>query len=131
MAVGFGGLALLVGPQLFGTELNGKYVLGVVIIQVGSFFWQAGSVYSKLRPVGVSPLMASAVQMLWAGVVLTILGTLLGEWPRMHFSARGAERSVKGRAEASPVRAGRCPLVIATSAGHPGPETPGGAPTAS
>jgi drug/metabolite transporter (DMT)-like permease len=90
MAVGFGGLAMLVGPQLFGAELNGKYVLGVVIIQVGSFFWQAGSVYSKLRPVGVSPLMSSAVQMLWAGVVLTIAGTLVGEWSGMRFSARGA-----------------------------------------
>jgi drug/metabolite transporter (DMT)-like permease len=90
MAVGFGGLAMLVGPQLFGAELDGKYVLGVVIIQVGSFFWQAGSVYSKLRPVGVSPLMSSAVQMLWAGLVLTLLGTLLGEWSGMRFSARGA-----------------------------------------
>lgn len=90
MAVGFGGLALLVGPQLFGAELNGKYVLGVVIIQVGSFFWQAGSVYSKLRPVGVSPLMSSAVQMIWAGLALTILGTLLGEWSGMRFSARSA-----------------------------------------
>src|SRR5829696_2414463 len=37
MAVGFGGLAMLVGPKLFGAQLNGKYVLGVVIIQVGSF----------------------------------------------------------------------------------------------
>ena len=90
MAVGFGGLALLVGPQLFGAELNGKYVLGVVIIQVGAFFWQAGSVYSKLRPSGVSPLMASAVQMLWAGVALTLVGTLLGEWSGMRFSARSA-----------------------------------------
>lgn len=90
MAVGFGGLAMLVGPKLFGAELNGKYVLGVVIIQIGSFFWQAGSVYSKLRPVGVSPLMSSAVQMLWAGVALTLLGTLLGEWPGMHYSPRSA-----------------------------------------
>jgi len=90
MAVGFGGLALLVGPQLFGGEVDGKYVLGVVIIQVGCFFWQAGSVYAKRRPTGVSPLMASAVQMLWAGAVLTLLGTLLGEWGGMRFSARSA-----------------------------------------
>src|SRR5919205_104100 len=88
--VGFGGLALLVGPQLFGGEVNGKYVLGVVIIQIGCVFWQAGSAYAKLRPAGVSPLMASAVQMLWAGVALTLLGTVLGEWRGMHFSARSA-----------------------------------------
>jgi drug/metabolite transporter (DMT)-like permease len=90
MAVGFGGLAMLVGPQLFGAEVNAKYVLGVVIIQIGCFAWQAGSAYAKRRPVGVSPLMASAVQMLWAGFALTLLGTLWGEWPGMHFSARGA-----------------------------------------
>jgi drug/metabolite transporter (DMT)-like permease len=90
MAVGFGGLALLVGPRLFGAEMDGKYLLGVLIIQVGSFFWQAGSVYAKQRPVGVSPLMASAVQMLWAGVALTLLGTLAGEWAGMSFSARSA-----------------------------------------
>lgn len=90
MAVGFGGLAMLVGPQLFGTELNGKYILGVVIIQIGCFFWQAGSAYAKLRPVGVSPLMASAVQMLWAGLLLTMAGTLAGEWSGMRLTARSA-----------------------------------------
>jgi drug/metabolite transporter (DMT)-like permease len=90
MAVGFAGLAMLVGPKLFGAELNGRYVLGVCIIQVGCFFWQAGSLYSKLRPVGVSPLMASAVQMLLAGVALTLAGTLAGEWAGMHYSARSA-----------------------------------------
>src|ERR1700755_1912886 len=89
MAVGFGGLAMLVGPQLFGAELNGKYLLGVALIQVGCFFWQAGSVYSKLRPVGVSPLMASAVQMLWAGVVLTLAGALIGGGGEVGFRGRG------------------------------------------
>ena len=90
MAVGFGGLALLVGPQLFGGEVDRRYVLGVIVIQVGCFFWQAGSVYAKRRPTGVSPLMASAVQMLWAGLILTLVGTLAGEWGGMRFGARSA-----------------------------------------
>ena len=88
MAVGFAGLALMVGPQLFGDEVNGKYLLGVILIQVGCFSWQAGSVYTKRRPTGVSPLMASAVQMLWAGAALTLVGTLAGEWGGMRFGAR-------------------------------------------
>src|ERR671926_1089745 len=67
MAVGFGGLALLVGPQLFGGEVNAKYVIGVVIIQIGCVFWQAGSAYAKLRPAGVSPLMGSAGRRGWGG----------------------------------------------------------------
>lgn len=88
MAVGFGGLAMLVGPQLFGSEVDGRYVLGVVVIQVGCLFWQAGSVYAKRRQTGASPLMASAVQMLWAGAALTLVGTLAGEWGSMRFGAR-------------------------------------------
>ncbi|MDT5293834.1 MAG: hypothetical protein QOJ76_714 [Acidobacteriota bacterium] len=90
MLVGFGGLALLVGPQLFGTEMNGRFLLGVIIIQIGCFSWSAGSVYSKRRPTGVAPLMSASVQMLWAGVVLTVIGTLAGEWGAMRFSARSA-----------------------------------------
>ena len=62
LVVGFAGLAMLVGPQLFGAELNGKYILGVVIIQVGCFFWQAGSAYAKRRPTGVSPPSAAGVR---------------------------------------------------------------------
>jgi drug/metabolite transporter (DMT)-like permease len=34
--------------------------------------------------------MSSAVQMIWAGLALTILGTVLGEWSGMSFSARSA-----------------------------------------
>jgi drug/metabolite transporter (DMT)-like permease len=88
MLVGFGGLAMLVGPQLFGVSLNGYYLAGVLVIQLGCFSWTAGSMYAKQRPTGVSPLMAAAVQMLWAGVVLTLVGTLMGEWGEISFSAR-------------------------------------------
>jgi drug/metabolite transporter (DMT)-like permease len=89
MLVGFAGLALLVGPQLFGAELNGYFLLGALLIQVGCLTWSAGSVYAKQRPTGVQPLMAAAVQMLIAGVALTLVGTATGEWWRMGFSGRG------------------------------------------
>ncbi len=88
MLVGFGGLAMLVGPQLFGVSLDGYYLAGVLVIQLGCVAWTVGSIYSMQRPTGVSPLMAAAVQMLWAGVVLTLFGTALGEWGEIRFSAR-------------------------------------------
>ena len=88
MAVGFGGLAMLVGPQLFGVSLDGYYLAGVLVIQLGCFAWTVGSMYTKQRPTGVTPLMAAAVQMLWAGVVLTLAGTFAGEWGEISFSAR-------------------------------------------
>ncbi|HWS53560.1 MAG TPA: EamA family transporter [Pyrinomonadaceae bacterium] len=90
MLVGFAGLGLLVGPQLFGAELGGYFLLGAILIQIGCFTWSAGSIYAKHRPTGVTPLMAAAAQMLIAGVVLTLLGTAMGEWGEMRFSARSA-----------------------------------------
>jgi drug/metabolite transporter (DMT)-like permease len=88
MLVGFGGLAMLVAPQLFGVSLNGYYLAGVLVIQLGCLAWTVGSIYAKQRPTGVSPLMAAAVQMLLAGVVLTLVGTAAGEWRDISFSAR-------------------------------------------
>ncbi len=90
MLIGFVGLALLVGPQLFGAEFGGYFLLGVILLQLGCLSWSAGSVYAKQRPTGVSPLMAASVQMLFAGAALTLAGTLTGEWGRIAFSGRSA-----------------------------------------
>lgn len=88
LLIGFGGLVLLVAPDLFGAALNGRYLLGVLAIQIGCVSWSAGSVYAKRRPSGVSPMMSAAVQMLVAGVALTLVGTVAGEWGAMSFSGR-------------------------------------------
>jgi drug/metabolite transporter (DMT)-like permease len=88
MLIGFGGLALLVAPNLFGITLNGYYLLGALAIQVGCASWSAGSVYSKHHPTEVSPFMSAAIQMLIAGFALTFIGTAFGEWRTLHFSGR-------------------------------------------
>lgn len=88
MLIGFAGLALLIAPNLFGTTLNSYYLIGALAIQLGCASWSAGSVYSKHHQTDLPPLMAAAVQMLIAGVALTLVGTTLGEWRVLHFSAR-------------------------------------------
>ncbi|MBA3712245.1 MAG: EamA family transporter [Pyrinomonadaceae bacterium] len=88
MLIGFGGLVLLVAPDLFGAALSGPFLLGVLALQVGCASWSAGSVYAQRHPVGVSPMMSASVQMLIAGVALLTVGTLKGEWPAVHFSGR-------------------------------------------
>lgn len=88
MLIGFGGLLWLLAPQLFNEKFNGPLLVGVLVIQIGCASWQGGSIYAKQRPTGVAPLMAASVQMLWAGVVLTLLGTVLGEWGEVRLSAR-------------------------------------------
>ncbi|HEX8142236.1 MAG TPA: EamA family transporter [Pyrinomonadaceae bacterium] len=88
MLIGFGGLILLVAPGLFGESLGLRYLLGMAAIQVGCASWSGGSVYAKHYETRVAPLMGAAVQMLFAGVALTLIGTALGEWRVLHFSAR-------------------------------------------
>lgn len=88
MLIGFGGLVLLVAPGLFGEPLGVRYLLGMAAIQVGCASWSGGSVFVKHHEARVAPLMGAAVQMLFAGVALTLIGTALGEWGALHFSAR-------------------------------------------
>lgn len=88
MLVGFAGLVLLVAPDLFGATLSIGYLLGMVAIQIACASWSGGSVYAKHHHTKVAPLMGAAVQMLFAGAALALLGTILGEWRVVHFSAR-------------------------------------------
>ena len=88
MLVGFSGLALLVAPGLFGASLNGHYLLGMLALQVACASWSAGSVYAKHHQTQVAPMMSAAVQMLVAGVALTLIGTMTGQWSGIRFSAR-------------------------------------------
>lgn len=89
LLIGFGGLVLLVAPNLYGaTALGAGYLWGMVAIQVACASWSIGSVYSKHHPTGVQPLMGAAIQMLIAGAAMTLLGSVLGEWKGLHFSPR-------------------------------------------
>lgn len=88
MLIGFGGLILLVAPGLFGEPLGLRYLLGMIAIQVGCASWSGGSIFIKHHETRVAPLMGASVQMLFAGAALTLIGTGLGEWRALHFSAR-------------------------------------------
>src|SRR5918999_1300172 len=79
---------LRAGGERVGAEVDGYFLLGAVLVQIGCVTWSVGSVYSKGRPTGVKPLMAAAVQMLIAGVALTLAGTALGEWGQISLSGR-------------------------------------------
>ncbi len=88
MLMGFAGMALLVGPELFGAQLDARFLLGFVLLQVGCASWSGGSVFAKRHPTEVAPLMSAAVQMLAGGAALTLVGTAQGEWASFGFSPR-------------------------------------------
>jgi drug/metabolite transporter (DMT)-like permease len=64
-------------------------LLGVLGLLGSVFFWSAGSIYSKYVKVDVHPLMGASVQMLIAGIFLSVIGISIGELPRLNFEING------------------------------------------
>jgi len=89
--VGFAGIVLLVWPELTAGGAEGtSFLFGVLALQLACLTWSAGSAYSRWRHREHAALGGAAVQMIVGGVVLTVIGSLAGEWPRVSFSARSA-----------------------------------------
>lgn len=80
LAIGFCGVALIVGPTR--ESFGGAGVAAVLAVVFGTVCWALGSVYSRYTPLPRSAFMASAVEMLGAGVALFVLGAATGELGR-------------------------------------------------
>jgi drug/metabolite transporter (DMT)-like permease len=87
LLLGFGGLALLVGPKNLGGA--GRVdPFGVGILVIASLAWATGSVYSKhAGGLSGSPLLGVAMQSLAGGVSLWIAGIVTGELGALHLGA--------------------------------------------
>lgn len=85
--IGFGGIALLVGPGELSGAQHSFDALGVLALTAASFFWAVGSLYSRNAPLPASPLLGTGMEMLAGGACLFILGTLTGEWRQLNLTA--------------------------------------------
>lgn len=89
LVLGFGGLALLVGPAHLGG--SGRVDLtGAGILTVASFAWACGSIYSKHNDLPSSPMLGVAMQSLVGGTALWVVALLSGEGRQFHLSAISA-----------------------------------------
>jgi drug/metabolite transporter (DMT)-like permease len=100
LVVGFGGILLLVWPDLtLGSASSRGFLAGIVALQVASIGWSIGSSYSKRhgrRVAAATPhadaldevLGTTAYQMLAGGLLMTAAGTLRGEWSDIFFTTR-------------------------------------------
>jgi drug/metabolite transporter (DMT)-like permease len=85
VAVGIGGIALLLGPDAIPAGQR-PATLGIVAIFFSSFCWWTGSLYSKHLKSGTPLLVASSMQMLCGSLSMLLVGILLGEGRGLHFS---------------------------------------------
>jgi drug/metabolite transporter (DMT)-like permease len=88
MLVGFLGVALLVTPGGAGHHFDLHFVIGALVIQVGSIGWQLGTVRGKYHLGGVPLLVSASLQMLFGGLILTVIGFATGEGSRFVVTPR-------------------------------------------
>jgi drug/metabolite transporter (DMT)-like permease len=85
MALGSIALGLLVWPSLrVGLDGNRTLLVALGVLLAGGLSWTVGSIVSRRSKLPVNSLVAAAWQMLAAGIIDTLLGTGLGQWPQFH-----------------------------------------------
>jgi drug/metabolite transporter (DMT)-like permease len=85
MALGFAGLGALLWPSLHnGLSGNRALLIALAVLLAGAFSWAVGSLLSRRSKLPVHSLVAAAWQMVIAGVVSTLVGTALRQWPQFH-----------------------------------------------
>ena len=81
LVAGFAGIVILVWPDIAQGGAGGRqFALGVISVQLACAGWAIGSSYTRRHVMPDDVLGSAAIQMLFGGVFLTLLGTVLGEW---------------------------------------------------
>lgn len=87
LALGMSGIVVLVWPELtMGGAEGRQFAIGVIGLQLACLGWALGTAYTKNRTVDADPLTASAMQMLFGGIILIAIGTASGQWNGLRFT---------------------------------------------
>jgi drug/metabolite transporter (DMT)-like permease len=90
IALGLAGMVVLLWPKLVATHDLGAWELAASLgLLASSFCWAFGSVLSRRWHLQVDPLVASAWQMTFAGLIDGTVGLLLGQQHQASWKAAG------------------------------------------
>ncbi|NOY22939.1 MAG: drug/metabolite exporter YedA [Acidobacteria bacterium] len=86
VVIGFFGIVLLVNPF---ASVNSFRVdpVGAAVLCFATISWSIGSIYSRNAPMPPESLLATAMEMLTGGFLLTLAGTVSGEWNHLNLAA--------------------------------------------
>lgn len=88
LILGLAGVVLIFGDDIRYLA-DPDNLVGVLALLGAVSFWSLGSLYSKYVKIAVNPMMGAAVQMLIAGIFLSVIGISIGELPRLRFEING------------------------------------------
>lgn len=86
LLVGFGGVALLIGPAEFGGT-RGFSLIGGGIAVSAAFLWALGSIYNRNADLPESTLLFTGMEMLLGSLGLFIVSGLMGEFGQLNIAA--------------------------------------------
>lgn len=87
MALGFGGIVLLVGPPPVTSGDSSLYTIGVLLLCITPLGWAIGSLMSRRSDLPASSMQTTGMQLLSGGVMLLALGVITGEIGMLDFAA--------------------------------------------
>lgn len=94
LIVGFGGIVMLVWPEIRVGEGGRAFLGGVIAAQIACVGWAIGSSYARQRGRGhardENVLATAAFEMLFGGIALLIVSLAMAETSRLAFSSRSA-----------------------------------------
>ena len=83
---GLCGVGLLMSSTEVGAQSRAGLLGGLAVLGA-SVSWAAGSIYARKAPLPRSPFLASAMQMIVGGLVLSLAAAIAGEGAQLHLSA--------------------------------------------
>jgi drug/metabolite transporter (DMT)-like permease len=91
LVLGFGGVALMIGPGELSQEIGALHPLGLIALPAAALLWSFGSVHSKSSDLPESTLMTTSVEMLVGSAGLFLVSVLRSEWSGFSFAAVHSE----------------------------------------
>jgi drug/metabolite transporter (DMT)-like permease len=92
LVIGFGGIVMLVWPELHFDGSGGGFLGGVIAAQIACLGWAVGSSYARKRgrgdARGENVLATAAFEMLFGGIALLVVSLALHESARLTFTPR-------------------------------------------
>jgi drug/metabolite transporter (DMT)-like permease len=83
LVTGFAGIVLLVWPDLVSARMPAGFGWGMASIQVAVAGFAFGATFGRGRSAPSDVWGTAAAQMFLGGLLLLVVGTLAGEWPRL------------------------------------------------
>jgi drug/metabolite transporter (DMT)-like permease len=90
LVLGFGGIALLIGPGLADVSHPHESPLWALVPVGGAFSWAWGTLWSRRVRLPRSPLMATGIGLFVGGALLFALSSVTGDFARVRWAEVGA-----------------------------------------